>query len=154
MFSDFEALKCKFSRNLWFQANVGSWGTKKFWNGGFREGSGGCERRVLRAAHNCTPFSAEYPPPPPAPGSNMVKIQSVKLKVKVCSVLQNFKAENCGKLACQTAANDFWGSHAESLMWVQAGIFEVQSTQIGLVICCIGNTSQPHFLLISCLLFF
>ena len=72
LFFNFEPLKCKFSRNLWFQANVGSWGTKKFWNGGFREGSGGRERGVLRAAHNCTPFSAEYPPPP-APGSNMVR---------------------------------------------------------------------------------
>ena len=78
LFLNFEPLKCKFSRNLWFQANVGSWGTKKFWNGGFREGSGGRERGVLRAAHNCTPFSAEYPPP----GSRVQhgKIQSVKLK--------------------------------------------------------------------------
>ena len=48
LFFNFEPLKCKFSRNLWFQANVGSWGTKKFWNGGFREGSGGRERGVLR----------------------------------------------------------------------------------------------------------
>ena len=63
LFFNFEPLKCKFSRNLSFQANVGSWGTKKFWNGGFREGSGGRERGVLRVAHNCTPFSAEYPPP-------------------------------------------------------------------------------------------
>ena len=73
-------------------------------------------------------------------------------------MLQNFKAENCGKLACQTMANDFWGSHAELLsyfwMWMQAGIFEVQSTPIGLVFCGIGKTSWPHFLLISCLLFF
>ena len=49
--------------------------------------------------------------------------------------MQNFKAENCGKLACQTVANDFWGAGFPCRvikvtyfwMWVQAGIFEVQS---------------------------
>ena len=56
LFPDFEALKCKFSKILGFQENVGSWGTEKIWNGGLREWSGGQKKRVLRVSHTvyCT----------------------------------------------------------------------------------------------------
>ena len=30
---NFETFKCKFSKKLWFQAKIGSWGTERFWNG-------------------------------------------------------------------------------------------------------------------------
>ena len=46
-FHGFEALKCKFSKNLRYHANVGPWGTEKFWDGGLRERPGGREKGVF-----------------------------------------------------------------------------------------------------------
>ena len=61
LFPNFEALKCKFSKNLWFQANVGPWGTEQLWNGGLGEWPEGREKGVFKAARNRIAFSGEYP---------------------------------------------------------------------------------------------
>ena len=62
LFPNFEALKCEFSKNLWFQVNAESWGTENSEMGVLENGQEGVKRGLKGSTYPYPIFnSSEYP---------------------------------------------------------------------------------------------